>query len=94
MADNDGLSFAERGNQRDHVADVIENGVGTDIVRRAGLAESAHIRRDNMIPCSGNRRDLVPPGIGQFGPAMAKHHERPGTLFEQKHLDPVGGDRA
>src|SRR5207244_5676079 len=31
MADNDGLLFAKRRHQRDHVADIVEDGVGADV---------------------------------------------------------------
>ena len=94
MADDDGLLFAECGNQRHHVADVIEDAVGGDIRRRAGPAEAAHIRCDDMVARRGNRRDLMPPGIGQFRPAVAEHHQRTFALFEQEYLDPVGGNGA
>jgi hypothetical protein len=43
---------------------------------------------------SRNRRDLVPPGIRQFRPAVAKQHQRTLALFEQKDIDPVGGNGA
>ncbi len=94
MADDDGLLFAKRRNQRNHVADVIEDAVGGDIGRRAGPAETAHIRGDDMEAGRRNRRDLMPPGIGQFRPAVAKHHQRTLALFEQEDLDPVGGNGA
>jgi hypothetical protein len=59
-----------------------------------GPAESAHIGRRDMETRSRNRRDLMPPGIGQFRPAMAKQSQRTFALLKQKYLDPVDGNRA
>jgi hypothetical protein len=39
-----------------------------------------------------NRGDLMPPGIGQFRPAMAKQHQRTCSLFAQEDLDAIGGN--
>ena len=94
MADDDGLLLAERCDQSDHVADRIEDRVGADIGWRAGPAEAAHVGGDDMEAGLGQRRDLVPPGVGQFRPAMAEHHQWPLALFEQEQLDPVGGNGA
>ncbi len=94
MADNGGPIFAKRGDQRDHVSDRIEDAVGTNIGRRAGSAKTPHIRRSHMETRGRKRGDLMPPRIGQFRPAMAKHHQRTFALFEQKDLDPVGGNGA
>ena len=72
---NDGRPlFAKRGDQCDYVSHRIEDAVCTDIGRRAGSAETPHIRRDNMETGGRKRRDLMPPRIGQFRPAVAKHH--------------------
>src|ERR1700687_1931899 len=84
----------KRGAQRRHVSDGIEDAVGTDIGRRGGSAETAHIRRNNMETRSRKRRDLMPPRIRQFRPAMAKQHQRTFALFEQEDLDAVGGNGA
>ncbi len=46
MADDGGALFSERGHERDHVADVVEDRVGGDIVRRGGAPEAAHVGRD------------------------------------------------
>jgi hypothetical protein len=64
MADNDGLFFAKRRHQRNHVADIVEDGVGADFDRRAGPAEPAHIGGDDMETGFRDGSDLVPPGIG------------------------------
>ena len=64
MADNDGLLFAKRRHQRDHVADIVEDGVGADVGGRAGPAEPAHIGGDDMETGFRDGSDLVPPGIG------------------------------
>jgi hypothetical protein len=92
VADDHGLRLAERFDQCDHVADGIENAVGVDIGGSAGPAESPHVRRDDMETGSRDRRDLMPPGIGQFGPAVTEQHQRPFALFEQKEFDPAGGN--
>ena len=39
-------------------------------------------------------RDLVPPGIGQFRPAVTEQHQRTLTLLEHEQLDPVRGNGA
>ena len=94
MADDHGLLFAERLHQRDHVADIVENAVGADIGGRAGLAEAAHVGGSDPEARGRDRRDLVPPGIGQFRPAVAQHDQRTFALFTQKDLDPIGGNGA
>ena len=86
--------FPKRGDQRDYISDRIEDAVCTDVGRRAGSAETSHIRRNNMETRVRKRRDLMPPRIGQFRPAMAKHHQRTFALLKEKDLDPVGGDGA
>ena len=94
VTDDDGLLFAKRGDQRDHIADVIEYAVSSDFGGCAGSPETAHVRRHDMEACRRNRGDLMPPRIGQFGPAMAKQHQRTFAVFEQKDLNPVGGNSA
>ena len=94
MADNDSLLFAKRRHQRDHVADIVEDGVGADVSRRAGPAEPAHIGGNDMETGFGDRSDLVPPGIGEFGPAMAEQHQRTLSLLDNKEVQPVGGNGA
>ena len=64
MADNDSLPFTKCCHQRDHVADIVEDGVGADIGWRAGPAESPHIGGDDMETGCRDGSDLVPPGIG------------------------------
>jgi hypothetical protein len=90
VADNDGGFCAERRDECYYVTNIIEDAVGTDIGGRAGSAETPHIGRDNMEAGRRNRGDLMPPGIGQFRRAVAKHHQRTHALFEQKNFDPVG----
>jgi hypothetical protein len=92
MADDHRLLFTERRNQRDHVADKIEDAVGVDVGRRAGAAEAAHIRCNYAETGFGNGWDLMPPGIRQFRPAMAEQHQRTLALFGQKYLDAIGGN--
>ncbi len=94
MADNDGPLFPERRNQRDHVADGIEQAIRQDIGGRAGSPKTPHIRRDDPKTRRRNRRDLMSPGIGQFRPAMAKQDQRTLALFEQEDLDAIGGNSA
>ena len=64
MADNDGLLFAKRRHQRNHVADIVKEGIGADIGRRAGPAEPAHIGGDDTEAGFRDRRDLMPPRVG------------------------------
>ena len=76
MADNDSPLFSERRHQRHHVADVAEDAVRIDIGRRAGSAETPHIGCGDMEARSRKRLDLMPPRMGQFRPAMARHQQR------------------
>jgi hypothetical protein len=64
VADDDSLLFAQRFHQRDHVADIVENAVGTDIGGRAGSAKASHVGCDDMKTRRRDCRDLVAPGIG------------------------------
>ena len=48
MADNHGLLFAERGHQRDHIADIVEDAVSVDIGGRAAATKSAHVGRHDV----------------------------------------------
>src|SRR5207237_332410 len=64
MTDNDRLSLAERRDQRDHVADIVEDAIGRNIRRRAAAAKAAHIWGHHMETGIRDGRDLVPPGIG------------------------------
>jgi hypothetical protein len=63
MADDNGALFTQRRHQRDHVANEIEDAVGTDLGGRAGATKAAHIRRDDVETGLGDGRNLVPPGI-------------------------------
>ena len=94
MADYHGLLFAKRRHQGDHVADIVKDGVGADIGRRTAAAKAAHVGRHDVEAGVCDRGNLVPPGLGQLGPAMAEQHQRPLTLFENKQVDPVGGNGA
>ena len=64
MADNEGLLFTKRRHQRDHVADIVEDGVGADLGWRAGPAEPAHIGGDDMETGFRDGGDLVSPRVG------------------------------
>src|SRR5258708_39513853 len=55
--------------QRDHVADRIEDAVGTDLGGRAGLGETAHVGRHDMENGLRKRPGLGPPRGGQIMPA-------------------------
>ena len=94
VADDDGLFFAERRHQRDHVAGIVEDAVGLDLGWRTGPAEAAHVGGNDMEAGFRDAPDLVPPGIGQFGPAMAEHHQRTLALFDNEEVQPVGGNGA
>jgi hypothetical protein len=94
MADNDSPLFSERRHQRHHVADVVEDAVRIDMNGCAGSAEAPHIRRGDMETRRRKHLDLMPPRIGPFRPSTAKHHQRTFALFQQKDLDPVGGNGA
>jgi hypothetical protein len=58
------------------------------------LPKAAHVGRHDMETGFGQRRDLMPPGIGQFRPAVAKQHKRTVALFTHEQIDAVGGNRA
>ena len=94
MADNDGLPFPKCNDQRDHIADMIEDAVSIDLRGGTGSAKAPHVRCGDTEARRRYRRDLIPPGIGQFRPAVAEHHQRTFALFKQEYLDPVGGNGA
>jgi hypothetical protein len=73
---------------------VIEDAVRIDLHGSAGSAKAPHIGGDNTEASRRYGRDLMPPGIGQFRPAMAEQHQWTVALFEQKYLDPVDGNGA
>jgi hypothetical protein len=89
MADDDGLCLAERRHQRHHVSDRVEDGVGGDVGGSTRSAEAAHVGCDDMEAGVRDCADLVTPGIGQFGPAVAQHDERAFALFPEEQLDVV-----
>jgi hypothetical protein len=94
MADDDGLLLAKGRHQRDHVADIVEDAVGGDLGGGAAAAKPAHVGRHDMETGSRDRRDLVPPGIGQFRPAVTEQHQWTLALFEHEQLDPACGNGA
>jgi hypothetical protein len=94
VADDRRLPFAQRCNEGNHVADIVQDAVGLDFRGRSRPAEAPHVGRNHMEAGRGQRRDLVAPGIGQFRPAMAEHDQRAFALFEQEHVDPVDRNRA
>ena len=76
MADDDRLLFAERRDQRDHVADSVEDAVGVDVGGRAGSAESRACparRHGNRPPQSPGfdaaRNRTIPASHGTAAPA-------------------------
>ena len=94
MADDDGLFLTKRRHEGGHVTDGVEDGVGTNVTRRAALPKAAHVGRHDMETGFGQGRNLVPPGIGQFGPAVAEHDEGTFALFAHEQVDAVGGNGA
>ena len=92
MADDGSAFFSQRRDQCDHVADMVEDAVGVDVGGSAGAAEAAHIRCNHAETGLGNGWNLMPPGIGQFRPAVAEQHQRTPALFGQEYLDAIGGN--
>ena len=64
LADHHRPPFAQCSHQGYDVADIVKDAVGVDVGRRAGLAEAAHVGRDDAKTGGRQRRDLMPPGIG------------------------------
>ena len=89
VPDNQRALLAERRNERDHVADIVEDRVGGDILRRGGAAKAAHVGRNRAKPDCGERDHLVAPRIPNLRPAMAQQHHRAMAVFGDIHLDPV-----
>ena len=52
--------------QREHV-------VGLDVRRRRAVAVAAHVRREHSVAGPGESGDLMAPGEGQLGEAVAEH---------------------
>jgi hypothetical protein len=61
VAHNHRLLFPEGCDQRDDVADVVEDAVGVDVGGRAGFAKAAHVRCDNAKVGRRQRGQLMPP---------------------------------
>src|SRR4051812_33444108 len=93
MADDDRLLLAQRCDQRNHVADVVQDRVVVRVCRRLGLAKAAHVGSDRAEPCGRNSRKLMSPRIPELRPAVTHDHERASALLRYMHANTVDGQR-
>jgi hypothetical protein len=82
VADDDGFPLPECRDQRDHIADRIEDAVGRDVDGCAGAPKAAHIGCNDVKAGLSQTSDLMSPGIGQFRPAVTKQHQWTSALLE------------
>ena len=81
MPDYNGRFFSERRNEPDNVVDDLDLIIGIDLGRFVTLPIAAHIRRDDVIACIGQRLELVSPGIPGFRKSMEQQDKWPLTGF-------------
>jgi hypothetical protein len=75
VANYDHSFFAERIEEADDVANQVEDGVCLDCVWAVGLTIASLIGRHGVEAGSGERRQLVSPGIPGFREAVKQHHQ-------------------
>ena len=93
VPDDDGLLLAERGDDADHVADEVEEGVLLDLLRTVGLPVAAHVRRDRPKARVGERLELMAPRVPGFRKAVAHQDERSFSRLGEMDADAVRLDR-
>jgi hypothetical protein len=76
VADEHGPFGADVVEQTDDVGGQLDDVVGVDGLRLRRSAIAALIRRQYPEAGLGQRRNLVPPGVRQFGEAMGQHDHR------------------
>ena len=88
MADDRRLVRADIVDDGVEVAGHLLDRIGVDGLRRVAAAVTAHVGGDDMIARVRECGHLVPPAVGQFGPAVHEEHERPFALFDdaQAHV--------
>jgi len=85
-------AFLQRRDQRDHVADVIEDAVRADIGGRAGSPKALISGATTWKPAAASagfdaaRNRIIPAAVAKQTSGL--------RLLKQKDLDPVGGNRA
>ncbi len=77
--------------QADDVGGQLDDVVGVDGDRLRRPAVAALIGRQHAVAGLGQRRNLVTPGVRQFGEAVGQHHHRrtPVTRIDDPELHPV-----
>ena len=74
--------------QADDVGAQLDDVVGVDGRRLRRPAVAALIGRQHVVAGLGQRGDLVPPRIGQFGEAVGQHHHRRAAVTGLDHPQP------
>ena len=94
MASDHRLLDAERIQQADHVAEMMQQGITVDLLRRISLSVATHVGREPTEAGRGQRAQLMAPGIPELGKPVAQHDERTLPRFGHMHPDAVGLDGA
>jgi hypothetical protein len=80
--------------ERDEVADDVEDGVGGRIRRRGGAAVAPEIGRDAAVAARGEVAHLVAPRVPELREAVHEQHRRRGGVhgagLRHVHRDAVG----
>ena len=89
VADDDGLTGAERVKHANHVADEVKQRVLIDLVRLACLAIAAHVGRDGAIARLGERLQLMAPRMPGLRKPVAEEHDGSASGLGEMDGNPV-----
>ena len=94
VADEHRLLGADVVEQADEVGGQLDDVVGVDGVGLRRAAVAALIGRQHVVAGLGQRRNLVAPGVGQFGEAVGQHDHRRAAFagLDDPQLHAVGLD--
>ena len=92
VADDDRAFCSDVIEQADDVGGQLDDVVGVDGARLRRTAVAALIGRQHAVAGLGQRRNLVTPGVRQFGEAVGQHHHRRVSIagIDYPQLHPVG----
>ena len=92
MADESGLLGPEFTDERNYVADKVEDRILIDGIGAVGGAVAALVRRDHSVSSGRERVDLVPPGVPGLRPAVQEQDKGSAALLGDVHVDSIEAD--